>query len=117
MNLEVEKVSLTFKRVDEIFKEYGLISHMLSDGGRTEYAFTDRESVTRKKNVATNVRPLMNGGVRGYIYVGYLEEYKFKHEAPLGYKYLKSAREHVKFNEMSEQELRALLEKVIKYYK
>ena len=110
-------MSLTFKRVDEIFKEYGLEGHGLGDGERTEYAFPDRESVTRKKNVATNVSPLMNGGVRGYIYVGYLEEYKFKHEAPLGYKYIKSAREHVKFNDMSEQDLRTLLERVIKNYK
>lgn len=110
-------MSLTFKMVDEIFKEYGLESHMLGDGERTEYAFSDRESVTGKKNVATNVRPLMNGGVRGYIYVGYLEEYKFRHEASLDYKYIKSAREHVKFNDMSEQELRTLLERVIKYYK
>lgn len=110
-------MSLSFKRVDEIFKEYGLESHMLGDGERTEYAFPDRESATGKKNVATNVRPLMNGGVRGYIYVGYLEEYKFKHEAPSGYKYIKSAREHVKFNDMSEQELRTLLERVIKHYK
>lgn len=110
-------MSLTFKRVDEIFKEYGLESHMIEDGIRTEYAFPDRESVTRKKNVATNVSPLMNGGVRGYIYVGYLEEYKFRNEAPPGYKYIKSAREHVKFNDMSESELRTLLERVIKYYK
>ena len=110
-------MSLTFKRVDEIFKEYGLESNMLGDRERTEYAFTDRESVTRKKNVATNVSPLMNGGVRGYVYVGYLEEYKFKHEAPPGYKYIKSAMEHVKFNDMSEQELRTLLERVIKNYK
>lgn len=71
-------MSLTFKRVDEVFKEYGLESHMLGDGERTEYAFSERESVTGKKNVATNVRPLiMERGVRGYIYVGYLEEYKF----------------------------------------
>mgnify|MGYP000929354610 CR=1 FL=1 len=82
-------MSLTFKRVDEIFKAYGLKSHILGDGERTEYALPDRESVTRKKNVATNVSPLINGGVRGYIYVGYLVEYKFKHEAPIGYKYIK----------------------------
>jgi len=102
-------MSLTFKKVDEIFKEYGLESHMLGDGERTEYVFLNRESLTGKKNVVTNVRPLMNGGVRGYIYVGYLKEYKFKNEAPLRYKYIKSAREHVKFNDMSEQELRTLL--------
>ena len=109
-------MSLTFKTVDEIFKEYGLKSR-ISDGVRTEYALPDRESVTRKKNVATNVNPLLNGGVRGYIYVGYLEEYKFKDKAPSGYEYIKTAREHVKFNDMSEQELRTLLDRVVKHYK
>ena len=68
-------------------------------GVQMEYTFPDRESLTRKRNVATNVKPLMNGGVRGYIYVGLFEEYKFKHKAPLGYKYIKTARGHVKFNE------------------
>lgn len=48
-------MSLTFKRVDEIFKEYGLKSHMLRDGKRTEYTFSDSESMTGKKNVAANV--------------------------------------------------------------
>lgn len=109
-------MSLTFKRVDEIFKEYGLKSHK-AYGERTEYAFHDRESMTRKKNVATNVRPLMNGGVRGYIYVGFLEEYKFKDKAPLGYKYVKTAMGHVKFNDMSELELQTLLDRVVKHYK
>lgn len=103
-------MTLTFKKVDEIFKEYGLRNH-----NTTEYIFP--ESLTRRKNVATNVRPLLKGGVGGYIYVGYLDEYKFKNEAPSGYKFLKSAREHVKFNDMSEQELRTLLERVIKHYK
>lgn len=110
-------MSLTFKQVDKIFKEYGLESHTIGDGIRTEYAFPDKESVTGKRNVATNVSSLMNGGVRGYIYVGYLKEYKFRHEAPPGYKYIKSAREHVKINDMSEQEFRLLLERVIDYYK
>lgn len=36
--------------------------------------------------------------------MGYLEEYKFKNEAPLGYKYLKSAMEHVKINDISDNE-------------
>ena len=108
-------MSLTFNRVDEIFKEYGLESRC-ANGIRTEYAFPDRKSLTRKKNVAANVRPLINGGVRGYIYVGFLEEYKLKYKAPLGYKYIKTARDQVKFNDMSEQELRTLLEIVIKHY-
>lgn len=79
--------------------------------------FTNRENLIGKKNVATNVRPLMNSGVRGYIYVGYLEEYKFKNEAPSGYKFIRSAREHVKFNDMSEQDLRTQLERVLEHYK
>jgi len=107
---------LTFARVDEIFKGYGLESH-IAYGERTEYAFPDKKSLIRKRNVASNVKPLMNGGVRGYIYVGFLEEYKFKHKAPLGYKFIKTARGHVKFNDMSEQELRTLLERVIKHYR
>lgn len=108
-------MSLTFANVDEIFKEYGLESH-IAYGERTEYAFPDRESLIRKRNVATNVKPLINGGVRGYIYVSFLEEYKFKHKAPSDYKYIKTARGHVKFNDMSEQELRRILERVIKHY-
>jgi len=56
-------MSLTFARVDEIFESYGFESH-IAYGERTEYAFPDRECLTRKKNVATNVKPLMNGGVR-----------------------------------------------------
>lgn len=109
-------MSLTFERVDEIFKEYGLIGHKVS-GGRTEYAFPDGKSMIRRKNVATNVRPLLNGGVRGYVYVEFLEEYKFKDKAPLDYKYVKTARGHVKFNDMSQQELRKLLDRVVEHYK
>lgn len=109
-------MSLTFNRVNEIFNEYGLESRC-ANGISTEYAFPDRKSLTRKKTVASNVRPLINGGVGGYIYVGFLEEYKLKYKAPLGYQHIKTARDQVKFNDMSEQELRALLEQVIKHYK
>ena len=108
-------MSLTFNMVDEIFKEYGLVSSC-PNGIRTEYAFPVRKSLAKKKNVATIVRPLVNGGVGGYIYVGFLEDYKLKYKVPLSYKYIKNARNQVKFNDMSEQELRALLERVIKHY-
>lgn len=109
-------MSLTFEQVDKIFKEYELMPHMLEDGKRTEYSFQYKKSHTGKQNVATNVSPLLNGGVRGYIYVGYLEEFKFKKDAPAGYQYIKSAREHIKINDMSEQELRGYLDRIVKYY-
>ncbi len=109
-------MSLTFEQVDKIFKEYELMPHMLEDGKRTEYSFQYKKSHTGKQNVATNVSPLMNGGVRGYIYVGYLEEFKFKKDSPAGYQYIKSAREHIKINDMSAQELRGYLDRIVKYY-
>ena len=107
-------MSLTFEQVDKVFKEYDLVPHPLGDGKRTEYAFELRKSSTGKQNVATNVSPLMNGGVRGYIYVGYLDEFKFKKEAPIGYPHIKSAKEHIKINDMSEQELRGYLDRITK---
>jgi hypothetical protein len=112
-------MSWTFEKVDEILKSYGLERHIiLGDGIRCyEYAFKNRESETGKKNVATDVRPLINGGVGGYIYVAYLDEYKFKKDAPSGYKFIKSAKEHVKISNFTEEELRNLLERVVNYYK
>lgn len=100
-------MSLIFERVDEIFKEYGLIGQKVS-GGRTEYDFPDGKSIIRRK-----ILPLLNGGVRGYVYVGFLEEYKFKDKAPLDYKYVNTARGHIKYNDMSEQELLTLLDRVV----
>jgi len=52
-------MSLTFKRIDEIFKEYGLESYM-AYGERTEYAFPDRESMTRKKSFGHYWKELSN---------------------------------------------------------
>ena len=51
-------------------------------------------------------------GAGGYIYVGQLNEYKFKKEAPIGYKYIKSAMEHAKISDLTEDELRKLLEDI-----
>jgi hypothetical protein len=58
-------VNLTFERVDEILKSYGLIPHTIKNGQCTEYSFADRTIHVNKKNVATRVTPLVNGGVGG----------------------------------------------------
>lgn len=67
-------MGLSFERIDDILKSYGLVSHTIKNGKCTEYGFEDRALNIKKKNVATRVTSLINGGVGGYLYVGHLKE-------------------------------------------
>lgn len=68
-------MSLNFEKVDRILKSYGLVSHTIKNGECTEYEFEDKFLYSRKRKVATRIKPLINGGVGGYLYVGHLTEY------------------------------------------
>lgn len=46
-------MGLSFERVDDILKSYGLVSHTIKNGKCTEYGFEDRVLNIKKKNVAT----------------------------------------------------------------
>lgn len=102
-------MSLTFKRVDEIFKSYGLKSHEIKNGQCTEYSFENKTVHVKKRNVATRVAALINGGVGGYLYVDHLKE--FNHHPN------KTKMGHIPIGEMTEIELKDTIEKVIKDYK
>ena len=102
-------MSLTFEKVDEILKSYGLLSHTIKNGHCTEYFFKDRTIHVKKKNVATRVTPLINGGVGGYLYVDHLKEYD-NHPG-------KTKMGHIPIGNMTEDELRNIIQKVIKDYK
>lgn len=102
-------MSLTFNQVDSIFKSYGLSSHSIKNGLCTEYAFGNRFLRGRKSNVATQVKALKSGGVGGYIYIDHLDEFK---DHPM-----KTKKGHIHIGKMSEQELRSLIENVIKDYR
>ncbi|MYL56683.1 hypothetical protein GLW20_04115 [Virgibacillus halodenitrificans] len=102
-------MSLTFGKVDEIFKSYGLASHEIKNGQCTEYSFENKTIHVRQKNVATRVTALNNGGVGGYLYVDHLKEYN-NHPN-------KTKRGHLPIGGMTEAELKNTLEKVIKDYR
>lgn len=102
-------MSLNFKKVDEILKSYGLVSHAIKSGECVEYKFEDKFINTRKRNVATLIKPLLNGGVGGYLYVDHLKEYE-NHPK-------KTKMGHIYIGHMTEDEFRMTLEKVIKNYK
>ncbi len=102
-------MSLYFEKVDEILKSYGLVSHAIKNGQCTEYRFEDKYINTKKRNVATQIRPLLNGGVGGYLYVDHLKEYE-NHPK-------KTKMGHIHIGHMTEDEFRMTLAKVIKDYK
>lgn len=102
-------MSLNFEKVDEILKSYGLVSHTIKNGKFTEYIFEDKFINTRQRNVATQIKPLLNGGVGGYLYVDHLEEY-CNHPN-------KTKKGHIYIGHMTEDEFIITLEKVIKDYK
>jgi hypothetical protein len=66
---------ITFEQVDRLFKSYGLVPHPIKNGQCFEYDF-DNRFLGNKKNVATRVAPLKNGGVGGYLYVDHLNEFE-----------------------------------------
>lgn len=102
-------MSLSFKVVDEIFKSYNLVSHTIKNGYCTEYCFADKVINTKQKNVATRVRPLINGGVSGYIYVDHLREYdNYPPKSKMG---------HILIRDMDIKSLKETIEKVIKDYR
>lgn len=101
-------MSLNFEKVDKILKSYGLISHTIRDNRCTEYGFEDKYINSRKRNVATDIRPLLNGGVSGYLYVEHLKEFENHPD--------KTKMGHIKITDMTEDEFITLLEKVIKDY-
>ncbi len=102
-------MSLTFARVDEILKSYGLVSHTIKNGQCTEYSFEDRVIHVSQKNVATRVKSLINGGVGGYLYIGHLREYD-NHDN-------KTKMGHIPIGAMSEEELHNTIDKVIRDYR
>ena len=100
---------LTFERVDEILKSYGLNSHPIKSGDLNQYRFRDRTLNIKRKNVVVEVKALLNGGVNGYIYVEHLKEYdKHPDKTKMG---------HISIKKMTEEELKNVIEKVIKDYK
>lgn len=102
-------MSLNFEKVDNILKSYGLISHTIKDGECTEYEFEDRVINSWQKNVATGIKPLLNGGVGGYLYINHLREYdNHPNKTKMG---------HIPIGGMSENEFRTTLEKVIRDYR
>jgi hypothetical protein len=100
---------LTFNAVDEIFKSYGLVSHTIKNGQCTEYEFKDRYVNTRQRNVATQVKPLVKGGIGGYIYIDHLSEFDTHPQ--------KTKMGHLPISRMTEKELREIIEKVIAHYR
>lgn len=102
-------MSLNFEKVDSILISYGLVTHSTKGGEFTEYGFEDKYINTKKRNVATMVKLLLNGGVGGYLYVNHLEEYENHPQ--------KTKMGHVYIGHMTEDEFRMTLEKVIKDYK
>lgn len=102
-------MSLNFEKVDQILKSCGLVSHTIKSGECTEYRFEDKFINTKKRNVATQIRPLLNGGVGGYLYVDHLKEYE---DHPK-----KTKMGHIHIGHMTEDEFRMTLAKVIKDYK
>lgn len=100
---------ITFKNVDDLFKSYGLKPHPIKNCQCFEYDF-DNRFLGKKRNVATRVKPLVNGGVGGYLYVDHLEEFKnHPDKTKMGHYAIK----HCK----SVEELASLLEKVTHSYR
>jgi hypothetical protein len=100
---------ITFEQVDNLFKSYGLVPHPIKNGQCFEYDF-EKRFLGKKKNVATRVTPLMNGGVGGYLYVDHLQEFEnHPDKTKMGH----YAISHFKnINDLTE-----LLEKVIVHYR
>lgn len=102
-------MGLNFENVDNILKSYGLISHTIKNGECTEYEFENKVINSRQKNVATRIKPLLNGGVGGYLYINHLRKYdNHPNKTKMG---------HIPIGDMSEDEFKITLEKVIRDYR
>lgn len=101
-------MSLTFERVDEIFKSYGLVSHAIRNE-LTQYRFLDKAHNKKRRNVVVEVKALLSGEVNGYIYVDHLEEYDNHPD--------KTKKGHISIINMTEIGLKEIIEKVIKDYR
>jgi hypothetical protein len=62
---------------------------------------------TKQRNVATQVKPLLKGGIGGYIYIDHLREFDTHPK--------KTKMGHIPIGRMTEEELREVIEKVIAY--
>lgn len=102
-------MGLTFSEVDRILKSFGLLPHEIKDGQCVEYSFKNKVLNIKKKNVATRVSALKNGGVGGYIYIDHLKDYENHPQ--------KTKMGHIPIGNMTEEELKNTIEKVIKEYK
>jgi hypothetical protein len=105
-------MSLTFERVDEIFKaKFDLLSKTRKRNNYTlhSYYYEDRYIDTKKREVAREVCGLINGGVGGYIYVGRLPEYN---DHPKRHK-----DGYLNIGYMNEQEFIEVTTKVTRQYK
>lgn len=102
-------MSLTFQVVDKVLKSYGLVSYAIKKGQFLEYKFEDRAMNTRRKKVGTLIKPLINGGVGGYLYIDHIKEYdNHPRKTKMG---------HIPIGNMTEEELIITIEKVIKDYR
>lgn len=93
---------LSFEQKKAIFNSYHeLVEKVGKDGRYTGYDFNSKKY--RKKEVACQLTHTGNG----YIYVGFLPEYKD----------LADERGFLKIKNMSESELRVIIEKVIESFR
>jgi uncharacterized protein YgbK (DUF1537 family) len=101
-------MSLTFEKVKEIAEEFGLYMYTRDNGKKTEFSFENRKLDTGKRNVLTEVAPLRDGGVRGYIYVNHLREFDDHLQ--------KTKMGHIPIGQMNEAQLREVLAKSVVHY-
>ena len=104
-------MSITFRKVDGTFTDFGLLSKTGMRKGYTLYSYyyKDKYIQTNKREVAREVTELLNGGVGGYIYVGHLSDYD---NHPKRHK-----DGYMNIGHLEEQEFIDLVAEVTKHYK
>ena len=81
---------------------YGLSKHDISEGSNFTYKKGNKHRI-----ILERLRPLANGGARGFLYVAFLDEYKS----------ICSKNGHVNVKNIdSETKFRNIVEKIIKYF-
>ena len=90
---------MEYDQIEKIMLSYGLKKHEISAGTNFTYVKGNKHRV-----ILERLRPLINGGVRGFLYAVVLDEYKNSCS--------KNGHINIK-NINSESELRSIVERVI----
>lgn len=92
---------MNYFEAEKILLSYGLEKYTISEGTNFRYIKGKKHKV-----ILERLKPLSQGGVRGFLYVKVLEDYKDRC----------SKNGHINIKDLSEAQLKSILERLINYY-